>query len=949
MNVLRRTRAAVAHAVRQQWRHRSTAIMLMVALAAPIAVAVAVPLYSNGASARLFDQQLGDQVDVPEDLAFLFSYNRLSGGSRDWAEVTAVDTLFTGTAAPGQLPVERIDRFVETESFALLNADDPENAERLGSITLAAVTGFEDQATFVEGRAPLAAPPGAGEADTPIEVAVEAVYADQESVAVGQQLVLFDRTAASDAPLRTRSILVTGIWTDRDEPTPLVGADAFRRRFVVPLETITELLGPQRAELIQNVKWRLTLDRSQLGVDNVPSILTVSDRLVAQAEVLLPGTRQVSNPSGTLRAFQTQEAALRTGLRSFSLPLLALAGAVGLLVINVAMRSRAAEFTMLRRRGLPRASLLVSEATGAALITAGAVVPGVAGGYLIALVISRTRTFFRLSDATSAGAFELSMSRSAWQSVAVAVVALFGVQCVAALVATRRSAVLDEGRDSIASTQPWWQRTYLDGFAIVVIAVISWRGVRGGQGRAALLDDPTVILLPAATALAAGLVLLRGVPMLMRALAALLERTDNVASLLAARRAGRVAGDVAAPLLLLVITASLATFTASLAVTLDLQLLDTAHHSVGGAVALIDDGEDVPDVERGSASRRNAANTPPLVTSTTGHPDLKDYERVWGVERASATIDLNGSAAHELGEIRGLRYLGVDPTTYGSLAFWRSDYGDTPLGELMARLAETPQGVLLAAGTARGLDLGDELRLDLQTEAGGASFTGVVVGRFDQFPRWFPDREPPLVVGNAQLVEDLAGVTFDRRVLVETNERYRNELRVDADFAAIGSSPTRRTVQVADVVARSQTAPGRQGVLGMLTVGVALATLLTLAGFVVTTVLAFRRRGTEIGVLRAMGMKRREVATLALFDLATVMLIGLAAAIGLGLAMSRWFIPVLVDTPPGSAPVLLPAVAWGAAIAIAGLLFALLVVSALVVASTLRRVRVFESIRLGES
>ena len=137
-------------------------------------------------------------------------------------------------------------------------------------------------------------------------------------------------------------------------------------------------------------------------------------------------------------------------------------------------------------------------------------------------------------------------------------------------------------------------------------------------------------------------------------------------------------------------------------------------------------------------------------------------------------------------------------------------------------------------------------------------------------------------------------------------------------------------------------------VLGMLTVGVGLATLLTLAGFVITTVLAFGRRTTEIGVLRAMGMKRREVAVMALFDLGTIMIFGLVAAIGLGLAMSRWFIPVLVDTPPGSAPEPLPTVAWGAAFTIGAMLCALLALSAVVVGFALRRVRVFEAIRLGE-
>lgn len=927
--------------------------MLVAGLAAPIAVAVAVPLYSNAASARLFDEQVAttddaDAVLEPRDLAFLFSFNRLSGGSRDWTEVEPLDRVFLGDTAPERLPIERIDRLIETEPFSLLTGSDPENADSLGSVTLVSVTNFDDVARYVEGRAPDPATAAAGSATDPVEVAVGSVYAEQESLTLDQELILFDRSAALESPTRLLTIRIVGIWTDVGEPDDLVGSDTFRRRLIVPDTTITDSLSPRRPELIQNLRWRLVLDRSGIRIDNVASIIGASDRLTATAESLLAGTRQLTNPVGELRAFTTQERALRDGLRSFSLPLLALSGAVAVLIVNVALRGRSNEFVMLRRRGASRASLLVTAAAEATFVTLVAIVPGLVGAFLIAHTIGRTRTFFRFDRTEGRSDFIVAMNGEAWRSLIVVALAVLVVQFAAAMVATRRSIFEASASVPGGRERPWWQRSYVDVFAIVLIAVVTVRGVRDDRGRAALLDDPAVILLPAATALAAGLVLLRLAPLLMGGLAALLQRTDSSAALLAARRAARTPGEIVAPLLLLVITASLATFTASLAVTLDLQLLDTEHHAVGGEIQMIDEGISAPVVDRGRASGRPDSAVPPLATATTRHADFDDYARVWGVSNATPMIELNGSATHERGEISSLRFVGVDPRSFADLAFWRSDYGAAPLATLMAALDATPNGVLLANGASSRLDIGDELFLSVRDEAGLAEFTGVVVGRFDQFPRWFPDRQSPLVVGRAQLVEDIAGVTFDRRVLLSTTQQYADGARVEADYGAIGVDPRRSQISVASAVNRAQTAPGRQGVLGMLTVGVGLATLLTLAGFVITTVLAFGRRITEIGVLRAMGMTRREVAVMALFDLGTVMIFGLAAAIALGLAMSRWFIPVLVDTPPGSAPELLSTVAWGAAFTIGALLCVLLAASALVVAAALRRVRVFEAIRLGE-
>ena len=953
MNALARFNAAIVRAFRHRVRHLRVTLMLVAGLTAPVAVAVAVPLYSNAASVRLFDERVveSDEPDdgaARRDLTFLFSFNRLSGGSRDWSEVARLDAVFLGDAPPERLPIERTDRLLETTPFTLLTGSDPGAADTLGSVTLVAVTSFEEATRYVEGRAPEVAGASSGTVDDPIEVALGSAYADQESVSLDQELVLFDRAAGLDAPARLLTIRVVGIWTDEGEPDNLVGADAFRRRVMVPAATITDSISPRLPELIQNVQWRLTLDRGGIRIDDVDSIIDASDRLTTTAESLLSGTRQLGNPIGELRAFRTQERALREGLRSFSLPLLALSGAVGVLIINVALRGRSAELTMLRRRGTSRGSLLTSAAAEAVVVTAGSVAPGVAGAFLIAHTIGRTRTFFRFDDADDRSDFVVSMNGEAWRSLIVIAVVVFVAQLAAAVIATRRS-IFEVSRSTTGDAErPWWQRTHVDVFAVVLIAVVTVRGVRDDSGRSALLDDPAVILLPAATALAAGLLLLRVAPLLMRAVSAMLARTDGSAALLAARRAARSPGEIVAPLLLLVITASLATFTASLAVTLDLQLLDAAHHEVGGELQLIDQGTAGPLVDRGLASGRPDSDVPPLATTTTDHAALGDYARVWGVAQASPIIELNGSAVHERGEIRSVRFLGVDPASFAELAFWRSDYGNTSLDELMAALQATPNGVLLARTASSLLGVGDELELSVRTAAGSAEFSGVVVGRFDQFPTWFPDRESPLVVGNAQLVEDLAGVTFDRRVLLLPTDRYADGARVEADYAAIGVDPRRSLISTTTEISRAQTAPGRQGVLGMLTVGVGLATLLTLAGFVITTVLAFGRRTTEIGVLRAMGMKRREVAVMALFDLGTVMIFGLVAAIGLGLAMSRWFIPVLVDTPPGSAPELLPTVAWGAAFTIGAMLCALLALSAVVVGFALRRVRVFEAIRLGE-
>lgn len=927
----RRLIGTLTHGLRRQRRHALPAMLLAIGLAPPVALAAGVPLYAEATSVRLLSEQLQpDEQDLDGgsvDLSYLFSFNRLSGGSKNWSEIAPLDQRFYDQSLD-PLPVVTTERFIETNPFSL-GRETADGGEILGSVTVAAATDAFELADLVSGELPEPA-----EVDRPIEVLVEQVFAEDEGLTPGTAIVLVDRSDQRFAAV------VSGIWTDGSAKSVFGEAAAFRKRLLVPAETITDVLSPSVDEAIQNVRWRLDLDAARIRSGTVSEILAASERLEANASSLVSGVRLLVNPDGPLRAFRDDQDALERGLAGFSLPLLVLAVAVGVLLSTITMRSRHAEFKMLRRRGEPRWHLFGGVVAESVIVTAAAVVIGTLGAFGVAHVIGRTSTFFRFS---SAEGLDVALSGIDLTALAGATAVVLAMQLAPAVVAVWRS---DGERTSGDDRRPWWQRTYLDLAAILVIALLTVRGVRADTGRAALLDDPAVVLLPSAAALAGALVVLRLMPLVMRLAAAALARTEMTAALVAARRAARVPGDIAAPLLLLVITASMATFTASLAVTLDLQLLDGAHHTVGAEARVVDRGIETP--ARANAPADDAAIPAPERT-TVRHAALDAYQDVWGVERASPMIEVVGTGDTPAARLPGLLFVGVDPASFADIAFWRDDYASRPLDELMAQLRGDPTAVLASSELMRSgaTQVGDTLSLVLNTAGVGLALEVTIVGEFEQFPRWFPDQESPLVVGRADAIEALTDSTNARTVLLEPGVRFADRTRVENDFAGIGGN-VGPVASVDRLISSAQQEPGRQGVLGLLTIGVALATLLTLGGFVVSTITSFRRRTTQMGVLRAMGMSRREVTTLALFDLGTVMVLGLVVAIGFGLALSRWFIPVLVDTPPGAAPDLLPAIAWSAAATIGISLAALLAASGMIVATTLRRVRLYEAIRMGE-
>ena len=83
---------------------------------------------------------------------------------------------------------------------------------------------------------------------------------------------------------------------------------------------------------------------------------------------------------------------------------------------------------------------------------------------------------------------------------------------------------------------------------------------------------------------------LRLLPWLMEGVNWLLSKSNSVGILLAVRHMARTPGQYATPMILIVLTVSLAVFTATLARTLDLQLYDDLLYEIGADVKLLGAG-----------------------------------------------------------------------------------------------------------------------------------------------------------------------------------------------------------------------------------------------------------------------------------------------------------------------------------------------------------------------
>jgi putative ABC transport system permease protein len=145
--------------------------------------------------------------------------------------------------------------------------------------------------------------------------------------------------------------------------------------------------------------------------------------------------------------------------------------------------------------------------------------------------------------------------------------------------------------------------------------------------------------------------------------------------------------------------------------------------------------------------------------------------------------------------------------------------------------------------------------------------------------------------------------------------------------------------------------PERQGLFGFLSVGFAAAALMTVLGFLLYAFFSFRRRFIELGVLRALGLSVSQMTVLLASELAALILTGVVAGTLLGALASELFIPFLQvgAGPAARVPPFQVIIAWPTILRIYGLMGVLFVVTLILLAVLLLRMRIFQAVKMGES
>ena len=841
------------------------------------------------------------------------------------------------------LPLLTMNRHIETTGVILRTRDEEtpygEPNTFLGETNLAVLPGVSSRMTIFDGKSMDEATATDGE----LNVWMHKTVADEMGVHVDEKFEIRDLRRGISVPIR-----IAGTWksTDPSDIFWFQNPDMSLRRVLLTTEAEYETTAqPLFDSQLGFVSWYLIMDDSKLQPERMQDY---ADGLEAGVKIIskfLPDTRVDSSPGNALGTAIQRESNLTVLLFVFSVPLFAFLLYFLTLISTITIRWQQRETAVMVSRGMRSGQLLsVGIIESVVLIGIGCPV-GILAGIQLAQLMGYTESFmsFVWRDALpiSPTSFNIPM-----------VIAAIGATLLARLWPIMRSArtsvIAHERTRARAPKKPFWQRFYLD-FALLIPVYYAYDQLskRGTlvpealveEGEKVTSQDPLLFLVPALFTLAASLILVRLFPILMR-LGDWLSSLGRDATLyLAFRQLARQSSQYTSALLLVITSLGLGAFMASMAGSLDQWLIDQVRYAIGSDV-LIKQTISPDDAEAGVIPSEGAWVLP-----------ISDYLEIPGVRDAArvgmypATMSTNSRRT-----IRG-EFLGVDRLDIPRVLFFRSDFGDASLGELMNLLAQREDAVVLSDRTmARGdYEIGDKVHIRVSVADVPLETDFTIAGTYKYFPTVYEERDrTTAVLGNLDFLYEQIGAVLMHNIWLKVDPDSDQEQMIE-QVEGMGVFIS-RWVDSRDEIAKEQAKVERVGIFGTLTIGFLGSAVLSGVGLLVYNYASLQERLFRFTILRAVGLSLLQVISQVSIEYLVLMIYSVAGGAAIGVFASDLFIPFFqaADQNVINPPTLLPLIAWNDITKISAAFTITLVVAQIAVISAALRGGVFQALRMGD-
>ena len=925
-------------------RRELTALSLLSVVLA-VGMVASIPIFSQGVSYLLLRDELlaeGNLYQRPPLTTRLYFVAKENSPLSLQNALTLGEIFSDLIAGRTGLPIKQTATYVGSPSLTLQpSAGDiryPKTDEGVitTDLSLSVVTDIGNHITIVEGE-PFGEP-----SRERVSVWVYEALSSELGLQVGENYEMVSLRYGSRIP-----ITIAGIWREADlgdfywSGTTLLWHNAF----LITDAEYRRAVEPNFQQKTGFTAWYVVLDDAKLSPARADAAAAGLELAPSLADSLYPGVRLDVSPEAPLKRYLQRKASLSALLVGFSLPALGLLFFFMWLLSSVTAQFQLEEAAILAGRGASRGFLMMLAVVETVLLLATGVPLGLGLSYAMARLMGMASDFLVFTRRTE---FPASLWEADWRLLGAALLILLLARLIPTLAAARAGIMLHLRQRSRPRLPSGLLKLAVDG-ALVVVTLYTYQqlsqrgslGIIGWEPAGDPFRDPLLLLTPSIFVLTGALLLTHLFPMLMRPLDQLSRRVKSFPVYMAVRQLHRQGGHYSSSLFLMMICLSLGAFYSSMALSLNEWLVERIRYQVGADYKF----EQGMPPTMGGTFEFDPVVIPEFVDAWLLPPS--DYQAIPGVAKVARAGQFEASVEFSLGG--DPIFLGIDRVALPQVLYYRNDFAEAALGELMNRLGMYPEGVLVSRRFLQDTRMleGQRLPMTVQVEDESHKVDFQIVGVYDFFPTAYPsDRE--VFVGNLDMLFAQVGKESFHQIWMKTDPTVDPARIIDA-VLKLGVYPIKQ-VDARALITLDEERVERIGLFGVLSVGFLATALLACLGLLVYTYSSLQGRLQQISVLRAIGIQTRQILRMVGLEYAGVIIYGIVGGIALGLLTSYLFVPFfrISGDPVFSLPPFVRHIDWGKISWLTLAFLAVLVISQMIILRQATRRDIFQILRMGQ-
>ena len=940
------------------WKNKWIMLCLLIGNVMLIGIVSGTPIYTQASMQRILIKDM-EQVQIDRNVhpaIMEVGYNFNNTPEEDSVSIfNTVDSVVVDHIINAfNINVQRVVRNLILDNVRVVPAEARENNPRMRTLHLNTFEGFENYLTITHGRMP------SNELvdGNIIEVIVNHRTMSRRDLLLGELLTVTNIRYDDENDIPTYYMRIVGVyeasadqelfWTSNPNfflNEALVSHELVMKHFV---ENFDE-------DISLSAKWLIMLDFYSMSAHNISNYFAANRHIrneftwVTQ-NIVTFGENFIS----TLAGYVERTNRLTITLLVLQVPVYIFLAFYIFIISRQILFLEQNDISILKSRGVSRKQILLIYLIQSLLVSIVSILLGIPLGMLVCRFLGASSGFLEL---VSRAALTVQVNRYAFIYSGIAAAISILMMLIPVIGFSRVTIVEHKRRKTGKLKKPIWQQFFLD----ILFLGISGYGYYNFLSRREILAltavevhtvDPMLFLSSSLFIIGFGLLCLRLYPYLVRLIFKIGNKLWSPAFYASLLKVIRFSNEEQFIMIFLIFTLSLGIFSAKTARTLNTNSEHMIKYEIGADLVFAERFRDnVPPAMPGAPIEMpdRIIYTEPDFERFTGFPEVDSITRVMRGTLTNIRRDRTNLGSADL--------MAIDTQTFGETVWFRDDLLPVHINFFLNALAVREDGVLLSSNfrTRYGVQVGETIQF---TDSYGNRMNGVVVGFVDHWPTYssrvssigaggvtvFSDAY--LVIANLGHIHSMWGM-YPYQVWMRTNtpsNRFFYEFAEENELNLIRFDDAK-----ADVVS-SRNNPILQGTNGILTSGFILMFVACFTGFLIYWTLSIKSRVLQFGVFRAMGMTKRNLISLLIYEQVFITFFAIGIGILVGEIASMLFVPMIqIAYSPSLQAIPLLIVVEGRDYANIFSIIGFMVVLCLVILGILiSKVKIAQALKLGE-